>query len=51
MAGENQPQEEKMTLAEFKMWSEPSLKNYLSLREKSVDGDFETLVYRYLFCF
>ena len=38
--------EAKMTLAEFKMWSEPSLRSYLSLRKKNIDGDFETLVYR-----
>ena len=37
---------ETMTLKDFQMWSELSLKNYLSLRKKNVDGDFETLVYR-----
>ena len=36
-----------MTLNEFRMWSELSLKNYLSLR-KQTNGDFETLVYRYI---
>ena len=35
-----------MTVADFKMWSELSLKNYLSLRKKNIEGDFETLVYR-----
>ena len=37
---------DQMTLREFKMWSDHSLKNYLSLRKKNVEGDFETLVYR-----
>ena len=37
---------DQMTLQEFKMLSEPALKIFLSLRKKSVDGDFETLVYR-----
>ena len=36
---------DQMTLTEFKMWSELSLKNYLSLRKKNVEGDFETLVH------
>ena len=36
----------KVTVSYFKMWSEISLKRYLSVRKKNVDGDFETLVYR-----
>ena len=37
---------EQMTLQDFKMWTEPALKTFLSLRKKSVDGCFDTLVYR-----
>ena len=37
---------EEMTLQKFKMWSESSLKNFLSLRNKSTDGDLKTLIYR-----
>ena len=37
---------DEMTLKEFKMWTEPALKHFLSLQNKSIDGDFETLVYR-----
>ena len=36
---------DKMTVSDFKMWSEISLKRYLSVRKKNVDGDFEALVY------
>ena len=35
----------KITLNEFRMWSESSLKSYLTIRKKSIDGDFETLLY------
>ena len=38
--------QDRMSLQDFKMWSEAALKNFLYLRKKSVDGDFETLVYR-----
>ena len=44
MVGEDKIHEDNMTLADFKMWSETSLRQYLSLRNKNVDGDFETLV-------
>ena len=37
---------DKITVSDFNMWSEISLKRYLSVRKKNVDGDFETLVYR-----
>ena len=37
---------DKMTVSDFKKWSEISLKPYLSVRKKNADGDFETLVYR-----
>ena len=33
-------------LSDFKLMSTESLKIYLSLRNKSTDGDFETLVAR-----
>ena len=34
------------TLNDFRMWSVNALKSYLGQRKKSVNGDFETLVYR-----
>ena len=34
-----------ITLKNFKMWSYEALKNFLSLRKKYIDGDYETLVY------
>ena len=37
---------DKMTLSDFKIRSEISMKRYLSVRKKDVNGDFETLVYR-----
>ena len=37
---------EVLPLEEFKMMSIESLQVYLSLRNKSPEGDFETLVYR-----
>ena len=37
---------DKMTVSDFNMWSEISLKRCLSVRKNNVDGDFETLVYR-----
>ena len=39
---------EEMTLEKFKMWTVESLRTYLSLRNKSPEGDFETLVYRFV---
>ena len=33
---------DKMAISSFKMWSAISLKRYLSVRKKNVDGDFET---------
>lgn len=35
-----------LDLATFKTWSEQALKTYLSLRDKSVEGDFDTLAAR-----
>ena len=37
---------EEMTLEKFKMWTTESLRTYSSLRNKSKEGDFETLVYK-----
>ena len=37
---------DKMTVSDFKRWSEISLKPYLSVKKKNADGDFETLMYR-----
>ena len=37
---------EEMTLGKFKMWTVESLQTYLSFRNKSPEGDFETLVYK-----
>ena len=42
----NQICNDEMTLTQFRMWSEPALKDFLAVRKKNVDGDFETLVYR-----
>ena len=39
---------EEMTLEKFKMWTVESLQTYLSLRNKSPERDFETLVYRFV---
>ena len=39
---------EEMTLEKFKMWTVESLRTYLSLRNKIPEGDFETLVYRFV---
>ena len=38
-----------MAVSDFQMWSEISLKRYLSVRKKNVDEDFETLVYRQVY--
>ena len=37
---------EEMTLGKFKMWTVESLQTYLSFRNKSPEGDSETLVYK-----
>ena len=39
---------EEMTLEKFKMGTVESLQTYLSLRNKSPERDFETLVYRFV---
>ena len=39
---------EEMTLEKFKRWTVESLQTYLSLRNKSPERDFETLVYRFV---
>ena len=42
---------EEMNLEKFKMWTVESLQTYLSLRNKSPERDFETLVYRFVLCY
>ena len=42
---------EEMTLEKFKMWTVEALLTSLSLRNKSSEGDFETLVYRLVLFF
>ena len=37
---------DKMSLDEFQTWSMPSLKAFLSLRKRSVDGSFDELAAR-----
>ena len=39
---------EEMTLEKFEMWTVESLRTYLSLRNKNPEGNFETLVYRFV---
>lgn len=39
---------EEITLENFKMWTVESLRIYLSLRKKIPEGDFETLVDRFV---
>ena len=39
---------EEMTFKKFKMWTVESLRTYLSLRNKIPEGDFVTLVYRFV---
>ena len=39
----------RMTVQDFKMMSVEALRVYLDLRKKSSEGDFETLVYRFVF--
>ena len=39
---------EQTTLEKFKMWTVESFRTYLSLGNKSAEGDFETLVYRFV---
>ena len=39
---------EEMTLEKIKLWTVESLRTYLSLRNKIPEGDFETLVYRFV---
>ena len=39
---------EEITLENFKMWTVESLRIYLSLRKKTPEGDFETLVDRFV---
>ena len=36
------------TLEDFKMWSATTLKSFLAVRNKSVDGSFEELASRYV---
>ena len=42
---------EEMTLEKFKMWTVEALLTSLSLRNKSSEGDFETIVYRLVLFF
>ena len=39
---------EEITLENFKMWTVESLRIYLSLRKKIPEGDFKTLVDRFV---
>ena len=42
---------EEMTLEKFKMWTVEALLTSLSLRNKSSEGDFDTIVYRLVLFF
>ena len=37
-----------MYMEEFSLWSEPALKTFLSVRKKSIEGNFDELVARYV---